>query len=74
MMSHFDSKYEIECIRNLYNMGCKGIILCSVNSGQEFENYLKLLDIPIVSVGNRIDFLPYVGIDDFDAMQKILTK
>ena len=42
MMSHYNGQYEIECIRNLYNMGVKGIILCSVNNGVEFQNYLKL--------------------------------
>ena len=33
MMTHYDKQYEIECIRNLYNMGVNGIVLCSVNSG-----------------------------------------
>ena len=74
MMTHYDKKYEIECIRNLYNMGVKGIILCSVNSGTEFENYLKLFDIPIVTVGNRVSSLPYVGIDDFLAMKEMTEK
>ncbi|MEE0944372.1 MAG: LacI family DNA-binding transcriptional regulator [Clostridia bacterium] len=74
MMSHFDKEYEIECIRNLYNMGVKGIILCSVNSGAEFENYLKLFDIPIVAVGNRVQSLPYAGIDDFAAMYDMTEK
>ena len=74
MMSHFDKQYEIECIRNLYNMGVEGIILCSVNSGAEFDNYLKLFDIPIVAVGNRIDSLPYVGIDDFAAMRDMTSN
>ncbi len=55
-------------------MGVKGIILCSVNSGVEFENYLKLFDIPIVSVGNRVESLPYVGIDDFAAMREMTEK
>ena len=74
MMSHYDRQYEIECIRNLYNMGVKGIILCSVNNGAEFENYLKLFDIPIVAVGNRVESLPYVGIDDFAAMREMTVK
>ncbi|MBQ7794206.1 MAG: LacI family DNA-binding transcriptional regulator [Clostridia bacterium] len=74
MMSHFDKQYEIECIRNLYNMGVKGIILCSVNSGAEFDNYLKLFDIPIVAVGNQVQSLPYVGIDDFEAMKDMTAK
>ena len=69
MFSHYDQQYEIECIRNLYNMGVNGIVLCSVNNGIEFENYLKLFDIPIVAVGNRVASLPYVGIDDFAAMR-----
>lgn len=27
MMTHYDKQYEIECIRNMYNMGVQGIIL-----------------------------------------------
>ena len=73
MMSHYDKQYEIECIRNLYNMGVDGIVLCSVNSGTEFENYLSLFDIPVVAVGNMIKSIPYVGIDDFVAMSE-MTK
>ena len=74
MMTHYDKQYEIECIRNLYNMGVKGIVLCSVNNGVEFENYLKLFDIPIVAVGNIVESLPYVGIDDFLAMKEMTEK
>ena len=74
MMSHYDKQYEIECIRNLYNMGVNGIILCSVNNGAEFENYLKLFDMPVVTVGNKIKSLPFVGIDDFAAMQDMTKR
>ena len=74
MMTHYDKQYEIECIRNLYNAGVNGIILCSVNKGIEYENYLKLFDIPIVAVGNRIKSLPYVGVDDFAAMREMTEK
>ena len=74
MMTHYDKQYEIECIRNMYNMGVQGIILCSVNSGSEFNNYLNLFDIPIVAVGNNIGSIPYVGIDDFCAMRDMTEK
>ena len=74
MMTHYDKQYEIECIRNMYNMGVQGIILCSVNSGSEFINYLNLFDIPIVAVGNNIGSVPYVGIDDFCAMRDMTEK
>lgn len=69
MMTHYDRQTEIECIRNMYNMGVKGIILCSVNNGREFQNYLGLFNIPIVAVGNNIGGIPYVGVDDFAAMR-----
>ena len=69
MMTHYDRQTEIECIRNMYNMGVKGIILCSVNSGKVFQNYLELFNIPIVAVGNNIGGIPYVGVDDFAAMR-----
>ncbi len=71
MMSHYDKKREAECIRNLYNMGVRAIVICPVNSGAEFENYLSLFNLPIVCVGNQISSLPYVGVDDFNAMRDI---
>ena len=71
MLTHYNPQYEIECIRRMYNMGVKGIILCCVNFSAEFENYLKLFDIPIVAVGYNPGFLPYVGIDNFVAMQEM---
>ena len=74
MMTHYDKQYEIECIRNMYNMGVQGIILCSVNNGDEFDNYLKLFDIPIVAVGNKVGSVPFVGIDDFAAMRDMTEK
>lgn len=70
MLSHYDKQREIECIRSLYNMGVDGIILCPVNSGEEFENYLKLFHIPIITTGNRIGSTAYIGVDDFNAMKE----
>lgn len=69
MMTHYDASLEVECIRKMYNMGVSGIILCSVNSGEEFCQYLDMFDIPIVAVGNDIGGVPYSGIDDFTAMR-----
>ncbi len=69
MLSHYDKEREIECIRNLYNMGVLGIVLCAVQTDAAFSKYLELLDIPIVAVGNPISGRPYVGIDDFAAMR-----
>lgn len=69
MLSHYDKEREIECIRNLYNMGVLGIVLCAVQTDAAFSKYLELFDIPIVAVGNPVSGRPYVGIDDFAAMR-----
>lgn len=74
MLTHYDKATEIECITSMYNMGAVGIVLCSVNGGAEFCEFLKLLDIPVVAVGNDIGGIPYVGIDDFAAMRDMTKK
>ncbi len=71
MFSHYSSEDEIECIKTLYNSGVEGIVLCSVNSGEEFVNFISTLEIPVVCVGNKIEGLPYIGIDDFLAMKEM---
>lgn len=73
MFTNYDSRHEIENIRRMYSLGVDGIILSAVNSGPEFENYLKAFGIPIVAIANDIKAVPYVGIDDFAAM-KALTE
>lgn len=69
MFTNYDKQREIESIRRMYSMGVAGIILCAVNSGSEFGQYLKNFGIPVVAVGNDIQSIPYVGIDDFAAMK-----
>lgn len=69
MFSHYDKEYEIDCIKKLYAAGVDGIVLCSVNSGEQFVNFISSLGIPVICVGNRIEGIPYVGIDDFSAMK-----
>lgn len=74
MMSHYDKEYEVECIKNLYNMGVEGIILCSVNSGDEFENFLKFIDIPVVAVANPVNGIHFVSVDNFAAIKDITNQ
>lgn len=71
MFTNYDKQHEIECIRRMYSLGVEGIILCAVNSGPEFENYLKAFEVPIVAVGNDIRSVPYVGVDDYAAMKEM---
>ena len=71
MFTNYDKQHEIECVRRMYSLGVEGIILCAVNSGPEFEKYLKAFDIPIVAVGNDIRSVPYIGVDDYAAMKEM---
>lgn len=73
MFSHYDREYEIECIKTLYSSGVDGIVVFSVNRGDDFVNFISSLSIPVVCVGNKVEGIPYVGIDDHAAM-KALTE
>ena len=64
---------EKECIQALYAMGADGLILCPVNGSEAFGRYLNALGIPVVTVGNRVPGIPYVGVDNYRAMYE-LTK
>ena len=70
MFTNKDSTKEINCINNLYHMAVDGIILCPVNDGEEYENYLLSLNIPIVTIGNKLNRIPYIGINNSQAMKE----
>ncbi len=80
MFSLNDPKREIENIDALYRMGVDGIILCPVGGGKDeadmeiYKKYLLSLKIPVVTVGNMIEGLNYVGIDDFAAMRAVTER
>lgn len=73
MFTNKDAEKEINCIKNLYDMSVDGIILCPVNSGENYENFLRSLDIPIITIGNRLNNFYYVGIDNFAAVKEAIN-
>ncbi len=61
---------ELSCLNHLVNRKVDGIILFSVNQGQDFQDYLISLKLPIVTICNRIEGdWSYIGIDDREAMK-----
>ena len=57
-------------LMNLAAYRMDGIILSSVNEGEEYREFLDSLGMPIVSVDNRIaDGIPFVSIDQRRAMK-----
>ena len=74
MFSDKDKKAEIECIEAMFEAEVCGIILCPVNEGKEFSEYLKSWNIPIVTFGNRVDGIKYIDINHFNAMYELTKK
>lgn len=68
MFSKKDPQEEKACIEQLYYMGVKGIVLCPVNKGPDFAAYLSSFKVPVICIGNRVEGIAYVGIDDYQAM------
>jgi len=65
-----DRLKEKKYIEHLVSRKVDGMILMTVNHEKSFDSYLKNLNIPIVTIYNRVsDDWPYVGIDDRRAMK-----
>ncbi len=70
---------EKEQLERLVDYHVDGIILSSVNQGEEYRDFLKSLDTPIVTIGNKIaDGIPFVSIQEKkaakEATEAILRK
>lgn len=80
MFSLNDPQKEIENIEALYRMGVDGIIICPVGGGKNdedmeiYKKYLLSLKIPVVTVGNPIEGINHVGIDDAAAMKEVTER
>ncbi len=74
MFTNKDKQNELECIEKMYNAGVDSIILCPVNSGDDFASYLKSWKIPIITLGNKVDGIKYIGIDNYLAMYEFTKE
>lgn len=70
-----DKETEKSQLTRLADYHVDGIIVSSVNEGEAYQNFLRSLDIPLVSVDNKIaDGIPFVGIDQRRAMIDATTR
>lgn len=70
-----DKETEKTQLTRLADYHVDGIIVSSVNEGEEYREFLDSLDIPVVSVDNKIaDGVPFVGIDQKGAMMDAACK
>ena len=74
LFSDKNAKNEIEAIDYLNFIGVDGIVISPVGFGDEFANYLRSISKPIVLIGNKIQDLPHIGVDDFEATKKLTQR
>lgn len=66
-----NKEMEREQLERLADYHVDGIILSSVNQGEEYKKFLQSLDTPIVTIGNKIaDGISFVGIQEKKAAKK----
>lgn len=79
MLTNKDPELERKSIEYLVSRKADGIILFSVNHGKEFDEYLRKLNKPLITVCNRISSRwKFVGINDrhamHDAVRYVMNK
>lgn len=75
MLHGMDKETEKNQISRLASYRVDGIILSSVNEGDEYIKFLKDLKIPIVTIDNRIaQGIPFVGIDNEKIMKRATNE
>lgn len=63
-----NKEMEKEQLERLVDYHVDGIILSSVNQGKAYRDFLRSLDTPIVTIGNKIsDGIPFVSIKEKEA-------
>ncbi len=69
MMSRYQPAREAACVERMRAMHLAGLIVLSVLPDAECYRELAEKGVPVVAVGNRVPGLPFVGIDDYNAMK-----
>ncbi len=70
-----DKEMEKNQLTRLVDYHVDGIIVSSVNEGEDYRKFLDSLDVPIVSVDNKIaEGIPFVGINQRQAMRQAAEK
>ena len=70
MLSNYSPESERECAERMRSMNIAGLIVLPVISDPGYYLNIVRTGIPVVTVGNRIEGIPFVGIDDFGAMKR----
>lgn len=74
-MHEQNPEQEKEQLLRLADYHVDGIILSSINKGEEYKEFLTGLKIPIVTIDNKIaNGIPFVGSDGYRAVQEAMIE
>lgn len=69
MLTNKDPAVERDCLERLLDRRVDGILLDSVIGEPDYAQYLKSLDVPVITVMNRVsEDIPLVSINNYRAM------
>ncbi|MEG1947670.1 MAG: LacI family DNA-binding transcriptional regulator [Lachnospiraceae bacterium] len=70
-----NKEMEREQLRRLADYHVEGMIVSSVNQGEEYKVFMESLQIPIVTIDNKVaEGIPFVGINGRKAAQEGVAK
>lgn len=70
-----NSDLEREQLQRLVDYHVDGIILSSINKGEEYKRFLEGLGTPIVTIDNKVaEGIPFVGIDGCQAVYEAVER
>jgi LacI family transcriptional regulator len=70
-LSNHDLEQERACLEHLAGLNVDGVLMVPMNKGTEFIQFLKSLQLPLVTIGNRLSqSIPFVGIQDRAAIHR----
>ena len=68
LLTDRDPARERDSVRRLCGLGADGILLCPSGRGEAYEQWLRGLRVPLVTVGNRLSGFPHAGVWEEAAM------
>ena len=70
MLSNYSPERERGCAERMRSMNLAGLIVFPVISEPDYYLNIMKTGVPVVTVANRIEGIPFIGIDDYEAMRQ----
>ena len=70
MLSNYSPERERGCVERMRSMNLAGLIVFPVISEPDYYLNIMKTGVPVVTVANRVEGIPFIGIDDYEAMRQ----